>query len=335
MEIYNVPVLKATTIRNYWDGFKRIQPLIGDRRVIDIKSNNILSVLYVLKENGYAQTTIKQTFTILKAMFSMAYRVRAILYNPCEGMRAPTERTHQEIIEREENQNLEKDIQRFLDACRHTRYYELFYILSRTGLRIGEVCALEWKDVDLERKCIYIDKTVNKVKKYYDSKGRKMESSKMVAQITSPKKQASYRMVPISDETVNAFAAWKTKQLADKQRWGRKWGIKNKLLKDFPNLIFTTSPGKTYLPGYATQECKRISDCINRKEKQTVLSENREPEFIHIHPHLFRYFYVTKCVEKGMNPVMIGKITGHAEIRMTEHYTRLSDEFLLRQHEFH
>ena len=45
--------------------------------------------------------------------------------------------------------------------------------------------------------------------------------------------------------------------------------------------------------------------------------------------------HVTKCVEKGMNPVMIGKITGHAEIRMTQHYTRLSDEFILRQHEVH
>ncbi len=71
----------------------------------------------------------------------------------------------------------------------------------------------------------------------------------MVAQITSPKKQASYRIVPISDETVNAFAAWKTKQLADKQRWGRKWGIKNELLKDFPDLIFTTSPGKNIFTG--------------------------------------------------------------------------------------
>ena len=44
---------------------------------------------------------------------------------------------------------------------------------------------------------------------------------------------------------------------------------------------------------------------------------------------------ITQCVEKGMNPVMIGKITGHAEIRMTQHYTRLSDEFILRQHEVH
>lgn len=113
-------------------------------------------------------------------------------------------------------------------------------------------------------------------------------------------------------------------------------GNKNELLKDFPDLIFTDISRKNiFTLGYATQECKRISDCINRREKQMALSENRESEFIHIHPHLFRYFYVTKCVEKGMNPVMIGKITGHAEIRMTQHYTRLSDEFILRQHEVH
>ena len=134
---------------------------------------------------------------------------------------------------------------------------------------------------------------------------------------------------------MKVFSIWKKKQLADKKRWGRKWGIQNELLKDFPNLIFTTSSGETYLPEYATQECKRISDCINRKEKQTALSENRESEFIHIYPHLFRYFYVTKCVEEGMNPVMIEKITGHAEIRMTQHYTCLSDELILCQHEFH
>lgn len=37
---------------------------------------------------------------------------------------------------------------KFFEAISGQRYAELFYILLYTGMRIGEACALEWKDID-------------------------------------------------------------------------------------------------------------------------------------------------------------------------------------------
>ena len=68
-----------------------------------------------------------------------------------------------------------------------TRWHELFLILRYTGLRIGEACALEWKDVDLDNKLLHVYKTLNRVPQLYDENGNKVENQPNVAQITSPK----------------------------------------------------------------------------------------------------------------------------------------------------
>ena len=171
--------------------------------------------------------------------------------------------------------------------------------------------------------------TINRVEKYYDSKSRKMEEPKMVTDITSPKKKASYRTVPITEDIVHAFYTWKEKQNIDKKHLGREWGEKNNLLKEYPDPVFTTSTGMPYLPEEARQECCRLSNCANRLEKQRALLEGREAKLIHIHPHLFRHFFITKCVENNMNPAVIRKITGHASIKMTQHYAHVSNEYIL------
>lgn len=79
------------------------------------------------------------------------------------------------------------DSHRFLEACKNTRYFELFFLLH-TGLRIGEALALEWCDLDFKRKKIRVYKTLNRVTKYYDSKGNKLSERYSTVQITTPKK---------------------------------------------------------------------------------------------------------------------------------------------------
>lgn len=53
-----------------------------------------------------------------------------------------------------------EEIKTFLDAAKNTRYYELFYIILNTGMRIGEITALCWSDIDFECHRIRVYKTL-------------------------------------------------------------------------------------------------------------------------------------------------------------------------------
>ena len=61
-----------------------------------------------------------------------------------------------------------------------------------TGLRIGELCALQWKDIDLEKRILTVNKTIQRVQ-VNESTAR----TKLV--ITSPKSASSIREIPIPE----------------------------------------------------------------------------------------------------------------------------------------
>ena len=62
-----------------------------------------------------------------------------------------------------------------------------------TGLRIGELCALEWNDISLENGTIYIHKNIQRIQVKDGSK------RKTAVVITTPKSQCSIRTIPIPD----------------------------------------------------------------------------------------------------------------------------------------
>lgn len=63
-----------------------------------------------------------------------------------------------------------------------------------TGMRIGEICALQWRDIDIEERVIYIKRTIQRV--YYKNRDNK-GATKII--ITTPKSKKSVRVIPISD----------------------------------------------------------------------------------------------------------------------------------------
>ena len=71
-------------------------------------------------------------------------------------------------------------------------------ISLHAGLRIGEVCALKWSDVDLEERIIHIRATVSRVGRTDGTKGTMLT-------LGSPKTNASIRDIPISSVLFNVL----------------------------------------------------------------------------------------------------------------------------------
>lgn len=95
---------------------------------------------------------------------------------------------------------LEKWLQTDTDATKLGVLISLY-----TGLRIGEICALTWNDIDLKNKVIYVRKTVVRVK---SAAG---EQSKTHLIIDTPKTAASLRCIPICSTLLSALLSFAPK----------------------------------------------------------------------------------------------------------------------------
>ncbi|MCC2238335.1 tyrosine-type recombinase/integrase [Fusicatenibacter sp. CLA-AA-H213] len=328
MHLYVVPENKTKTVENYVNGFERIREYIGYIKLIDVTPSTISYVLDALLKEGYARTTVQQSLSVMRQFFKSAFNGGLISTNPCVNIRFSIKSPDDIPTEDDDKCISDYDIQRFLKVCQRRRYYELFFILFHTGMRVGELCALGWKDVDFQRRIIHVRKTINKVYVYYDQNNKRLPERQRKKQVTSPKKIASYRNIPMTPVVAQAFLDWKEKQDGDKETYGKKWGNNNELMADLADPVFTTAPGNPYLPSAAYGESRCIIEMINAHEAKQAQLENRDPVFMKLTPHMLRHTFVTHCVEAGMNYAAIRKITGHADIKMTEYYTHLEDDFL-------
>ena len=96
-----------------------------------------------------------------------------------------------------------------------------------TGLRVGELGGLMWNDIDFEKKCIRIERSLS----------CQYEKGVKTQRITTPKTYNSYRTIPFMGEAEEMFKAQLVKQKALKKELGDRWR------SDIPDLVFTTTMG--------------------------------------------------------------------------------------------
>ena len=119
------------------------------------------------------------------------------------GLRNPMHSVSMPRIERKENpvlnENERKKLQNHLvNNLNNTNIGILLTMYS--GIRIGEICALKWGDIDLRGGIIHVSRTVQRIK---DKTG----NAKTKIVIASPKSKTSERDIPIPDFLVNILNA--------------------------------------------------------------------------------------------------------------------------------
>ncbi len=136
---------------------------------------------------GLSAKTVQNIISVLKSAFKYAEKTYGI-YNPTNTIMIP------KINKKEIEVLTEKEIQTIQTYCtRNKDYFSLIFDLCiSTGIRVGEVCALQCNDIDFENGILKIQKTVQRIKNEDKSAQQK---TKII--IDSPKTKNSIRKIPL------------------------------------------------------------------------------------------------------------------------------------------
>lgn len=300
MKVYKEPLIRPNTKRHYEHIFEaHILPKLGAMYVDEVRQMHIKNLINVLDAAGYQWETQNKVRILLLDLFNIAIENDFALKNPAKGVRLAKNRPNDRIVLSVEEQ---KD---FFECAAGTFYNNLFVTAVNTGLRPGELCALEEKDLNFEERSISVTKTLLYQK--FDGDGAK------TFHIGPPKTESSVRTVPMNEVCEKALR----RQIRLKKILAEKYGN----VGEFKDILFVTKFNTPICATVYNDAIKRIISEVNLQRDGT----ERLPVFS---AHTFRHTFATRCIEAGILPKTVQKYLGHANLQMTmDLYVHITEEF--------
>ena len=293
MTVYKYDVIRENTKRHYNTIYsKHISPYLGKYKLADITQYQIKKLIKELQENGYQFETCNKVRVLLIDIFNKAMINEYVRKNPAKGISLRRNEDVDRRVLSQEEQTI------FFDCSKGTFYDNLFVVAVSTGMRIGELAALRWKDVDWDNRVIHVTRTL--VYQKYESDTQKEYH------FEKPKTRTSTRDIPINRHCEIALK----KQFLQKSVVARKQPITKDVDKKYGDLLFTT---KFNTPLNSQLVCQ----AINKILEEINLTRDYLDEIELFSAHCFRHTFATRCFEAGIAPKTVQSYLGHATLQMT------------------
>ena len=185
---YKKNTVKKSTYYNYsYSVEKYLYPKFADQDITQIKDyNDFIEKL----TDTLAPKTVRDIITKLKEIINFYEEEHNTKINVKKMSLPKLNKKGIQILSNKEKQKLEK-------YCIQQNDLKSLGILIclNTGLRVGEVCALRWENVDFETRRIHVEKTIERI---YSK-----EENKTIVIIDTPKSITSVRTIPINSKLYN------------------------------------------------------------------------------------------------------------------------------------
>lgn len=194
----------------------------------------------------------------------------------------------------------------FLDFIRNSpkyrHWYPTFAIMVGSGLRVGELTGLRWKDIDFKKNMINVSHTLV----FYD----RSKAKNTGFGINTPKTKAGYRSVPMIKTVRDAFI--------EQRQYLKDNSLRSiDVIDGFQDFIFVNRFGHVQHQGTLNKAIKRIIRDANfdaLEKNPSIEEENLLPDFS---CHTLRHTFTTRLIESGMNVKVIQEALGHSDIQTT------------------
>ena len=209
-KVLNNGIGKATsrTIEGYRRGLTSVVPIIGKKLMTEITNQDLRKVFEKIRYK-YADSNIKRSFGITRLVFQTAFDNADIPSDPMNKLKRPSSK---KPVEKEEYATYsDADIKVLFDTSKRysIELHCMLTIMECTGMRPGELRALEWSKFNAKEKTIFINQAITE--EFEEIKDiRKAPKSREILSVT--KTVYGVRTLPLSDVAVDALLAWQ-KQL--------------------------------------------------------------------------------------------------------------------------
>ena len=224
------------------------------------------------KKGGLSQKTVKDILVIVHSILKYVQSETGKQY-PSFQMIYPKEKSKQiRILSKEEQACFISYLLEDTDAC---KFGILLALL--TGMRIGEICALQWKHISMSEKTIHVCSTMQRLQQT----DCQWNQTKTRIMISDPKTHTSNRVIPLTEYTATLCTRYRAAN----------------------NEAFILTGTNKFMEPRTLQYrlCKYTREC--------GLSQ--------VHFHVLRHTFATRCVEVGFEIKSLSEILGHSSVQVT------------------
>lgn len=265
--------LKPSSYVKYHSAIEgHIVPLLGGQSIHTLTRAQLERFVAQLS-GSLSERTVRDIAKLLHAIWKDAAQQRLTGNLPSFDLLVPGGRKRQvDVLQGAECRHLETYLSREPDGCKWGVLLALY-----TGLRLGELCALRWRCIDLNAGTLQVTATMQRLQDVKRETGHRTNVICM-----PPKSPSSQRTIPLPD-----FLAEQLRRMRPAS----------------PDAYFLTgSPDRFVEPRALEYRFKRyLKECGLRS----------------VNFHVLRHTFATRCVEVGFDTKSLSEILGHASVGIT------------------
>lgn len=287
-----VNALKPTSFERKQGVLKnQVLPYLGHLTINSIRKSDIETMILGLIDSGLSYSSVKKAFEVARSCLAEYCNDEEVyMKNPCDGMafskymkKPPSEVVY--FTAEERKLIMEEAVRTYKNGAPVYRFGWAVVILMYSGLRLGELLALTWDDIDFDNKRITINKNAVNVK-VSDENGE--EHYRTIHQ-KGTKTDSGIRNIPLPDLAIDAFR--ELHKITGKETF-----------------VMTTKKGEVALKANIDRMFHRIINAVGLEEK---LPKNHAV-------HALRHTFATMLFSNSTSSKVTSRLLGHSTTRITE-----------------
>ena len=297
---YAIPNYKISYLDRMQSNLMHIKAEIGDMRLDEI-SKSVLTRMIQSFAKGKAKNTknclcaktINNILSLVSAIFEYAKDLEIVEKNPVDEVRRPSDKPKIREYYSIEDTNKLFDIL----LLKAPMLYQAFYILALySGMRVGEISALKWSDINEEAKIINVTKTVYDTHNKKKNKDIKAFNLKVGKTVDIPKTLTSIRSIKVPEIVFEYLKKLKELYKKEQSRLGTVWKTKDK------ENVFRNQNGNAVSPYSVTKWLGKFTKRHNLK---------------HLSTHDFRHLYASLLIYNKCDVKALQALLGHSKASTT------------------